>query len=74
VNWNEITAICAVLTILGAIHSFVVLGMVRREISRAIKELNGTYLRTGIFDEYRAGVEQHFDFLRDERRRDHSAR
>ena len=62
-NWNEVTAICAVVTVLGTLHAFIVLSLVRDEI----RKLNGTYLRRELANQKFAEIEKHFDFLRDNR-------
>ena len=44
VNWQAVSAICAVATLALGLHLFVILALVRAEI----RKLNGTYLRTEI--------------------------
>ena len=73
-NWNEVTAVCAILTLGGTIHIFVVISIVRKELEKTYQRIYGTYVRSELFNQYRQSVEAHFDFLRDEHRHDHSAR
>ena len=73
-NWNEVTAVCAILTICGTIPIFVVISIVRKELEKTYQRINGSYVRSELFNLYKQSVEAHFDFLRDEHRHDHSAR
>ena len=65
-NWNEVMAICAILTLGGTIHIFVVISIVRKELEKTYQRINGTYVRSELFNQYKQSVERHFDFLRDE--------
>ena len=64
-NWNEVMAICAILTLGGTIHVFVVISIVRKELEKTYQRINGTYVRSELFNQYKQSVEAHFDFLRD---------
>ena len=59
IDWAAVTAGCAVLTILGIAHSFVVIAIVRSEI----RKLNGTYLRSDLAKAEFQRINEHFSWL-----------
>ena len=61
IDWAAVTAGCAVLTVLGIAHSFVVIAIVRSEI----RKLNGTYLRSELADAEFRRINDHFAWLQE---------
>ncbi len=68
--WAGVGAICAVLTVLGAILMALLRHiklMVRDELMDWLSKLNGTYLRTLVYNENRADVERRLERLESRR-------
>jgi hypothetical protein len=63
INWQAVSALCAVLTLALGLHIFVILALVRAEI----RKLNGTYLRRELANAEFARINDHFDWLKEER-------
>jgi len=62
-NWQAITGLCTLLTMFGLGSAWYVKAVVRGEMDRAIRELNGTYTRAKACERVHAQLEKRFDSL-----------
>ncbi len=68
--WAGVGAVCAVMMVLGAILAALLRHiklMVRDELMDWLAKLNGTYLRTLVYNENRADVERRLERLESRR-------
>jgi hypothetical protein len=66
IDWAEVTALCAGFGMMGTIFLFTTRAIVRDEI----RKINGTYVRSKEAEIRFKQIEDHFDYLRDQREKD----